>query len=267
VIVRATAILIILLIILAARAGATSRAQPDPIDQGAHRAHAADTPSHTAYRCETCHSGGGTVVTIDGWNAASKSCAVYCHGGFAGGRPSTVQWTAAAARLTCVACHGYPPATKAHVTHAGREGYGMRCAVCHGPTTDWLRRHTGGAVFIALDPRAGIDAAYGNGSCANVVCHSNGRGTPRTVTWDADKLSCASCHDDETTAAPQMSGQHARHFRIGVACADCHGSVVDRSKQIADRTLHVNGTVDVKVLAGRYSAGICAPACHEPRAW
>jgi hypothetical protein len=64
-----------------------------------------------------------------------------------------------------------------------------------------------------------------------------------------------------------MSGQHARHFRLGVACADCHGAVVDRDKQFINYSLHANGRPDVKVLSGRYSAGSCQPACHDPRTW
>jgi hypothetical protein len=64
-----------------------------------------------------------------------------------------------------------------------------------------------------------------------------------------------------------MSGQHARHFRFGLACADCHGAVVDRAKRIIDYSLHANGSADVKVLSGRYSAGSCQPACHDTRSW
>jgi predicted CxxxxCH...CXXCH cytochrome family protein len=230
--------------------------------------HVLDTPTHRAYPCERCHARGGATVTVEGWDAESRSCAsAYCHGGFPGGVAATLPWQApAAARLSCRACHGFPPATAAHPVHTRSDGYAIACAVCHGGP-QWVDHHTAGAVFIGLHPRAGPDARYANVTCSGVACHSNGRGTAQSVRWTDSPRACSGCHDDETSAAPHMSGQHQRHFRLGLGCADCHGAVVDRARRITDYSLHDNGTVDVKVLSGSYAAGTCQPVCHEPRSW
>jgi len=239
---------------------------PAVVQQGAHGADVLDAPTHTAYRCDQCHARGGTAVTLPGWTAQTNSCVVYCHRAFGGGTAASVQWQSSPQRLTCAACHGFPPDTGAHATHARKDRYAIGCLVCHGGNR-WSQHHTTGSIYIGLQQRAGATAVYDTGTCTNVACHSNGRGESRPVRWTDGPLTCSSCHDDETTAAPRMSGQHLRHFRIGVACADCHGAVVDRAKQIMNRTLHDNGTVDVNVLSGGYSAGSCTPACHEPRMW
>lgn len=241
---------------------------PSVIAQGAHRVHVLDTSKHVAYACTTCHERGATAVTLAGWDPAVKSCSTsYCHGRFTGGTGAAARWEASTAGgLTCSACHAYPPPTAAHRTHAATDRYAISCFVCHGGR-DWVQRHTAGSVQVAFDARAGAGARYAPPTCSDVACHSNGLGTAHDVRWAGSPLSCASCHDDDTSAAPRMSGQHARHFRIGVGCADCHGAVVDRDKRIINYSLHANGRADVKVLAGRYSAGSCQPACHDARAW
>jgi predicted CxxxxCH...CXXCH cytochrome family protein len=257
----------------ASQAGRSASAQPPTpasqvVQQGAHRAHVFDTPTHRAYTCERCHGRGGATVTIETWDAENKSCvSAYCHGGFQGGVAATLRWQpSAAGRPSCRACHGLPPATGAHPVHTRADGYAIGCLVCHGGP-EWIDHHTAGSIFVALQPRAGAGSRYADATCSGVACHSNGRGAAQIVRWTDPPRTCSSCHDDETSNAPHMSGQHVRHFRLGLACADCHGAVVDRAKRIIDYRLHDNGSVDVKVLSGKYSAGACQPACHEPRSW
>jgi predicted CxxxxCH...CXXCH cytochrome family protein len=255
------------LLFIAALATNRQAVPPDAIvQQGAHRVHVVDTGTHPAYGCEVCHGANEREVTLAGWNTQAKSCNVYCHRAFNAETGPPIRWQASEHRFTCTACHGYPPLTGAHATHARQDTYSIACVACHGGR-DWIRHHTAGSVYVALQARAGSSASYAEATCSNVACHSNGLGRFSRATWTDAPLTCASCHDDDTVAAPHMSGQHARHFRIGVACADCHIGVVDRTKHILDRSLHANGTADVKLLSGAYSAGACTPACHESRSW
>jgi predicted CxxxxCH...CXXCH cytochrome family protein len=64
---------------------------------------------------------------------------------------------------------------------------------------------------------------------------------------DGSQAACGSCHGLPPGGAhPQVAG---------VACSICHDRTVDASSKIVDRTLHINGAVDVK------GSGGCA-TCH-----
>ena len=66
-----------------------------------------------------------------------------------------------------------------------------------------------------------------------------------------------------------MSGQHAFHLNTAVECSGCHAGIVDLADRVIDFSRHVDGSVDVSVLAGTYdvSTRACSPGCHETRAW
>lgn len=247
--------------------------QPVPIPStGAHVAHATDGPLHKGLACDRCHDAsaargaprpGVLLASFDGATCADE----YCHGGFPGGnRGNKPVWNAAArAQAACGTCHMLPPQTGAHEAHTSATGPAIACTTCHqDPAFPSL--HVNDAVDVAFGGRA-EGGRFSGESCSNLHCHSDGRGRKVEVSWHGALQTCAACHDDETTAQPAMSGRHAFHLRIGVACADCHGTVVDRQKRIIDASLHANGRADVRVLAGRYSGGLCSPACHDQRSW
>jgi predicted CxxxxCH...CXXCH cytochrome family protein len=167
----------------------------------------------------------------------------------------------------CGSCHAIPPASGAHAAHLQTSiTASVECASCHF-AEDFDRIHQNGRIDVIFPTEAGPDAVRTAEGCSNVYCHGNGRGRTRDMAWTAGTATCATCHDDDTTPDARLSGRHVQHLRIGVGCADCHGTVVTRRKTIADPSLHLNRRVDVKVLGGRYLDGSCQPACHEPRAW
>jgi predicted CxxxxCH...CXXCH cytochrome family protein len=177
-----------------------------------------------------------------------------------------VRWTVGGApQAACGSCHRLPASTGAHDLHASGRSYRVACEACH-QDPDWPGRHVNGTVDVQFQAPSGA-GTYSGGACANLYCHSDGRGRTRASEWQGSALACSSCHDDETTAAPQMSGQHAFHLRTGILCADCHGSVVNRRKEIIDFALHANGARNVQVLGGRYAGNTCFPGCHDQRSW
>jgi predicted CxxxxCH...CXXCH cytochrome family protein len=181
-----------------------------------------------------------------------------------GARPSPA---ASAVQPACGSCHTLPPATGAHARHVETSNAKpLECPSCHA-TEDFEATHGNGEVDVTFAAEAGGNAARSTEGCANIYCHSDGRGRYRNPAWAGPKATCISCHDDESVASVRLSGRHVQHLRIGVGCADCHGAVVKPDKSIRAPDLHVNGRVDVRVLGGRYTDGICQPACHELRSW
>lgn len=175
--------------------------------------------------------------------------------------------------LLCLNCHGVPPSSGAHVAHADLDGYqrGFDCSLCHF-VQRFPDRHDDGTVDVRFSPvLAGAEGArYRRQTCTGVACHSDARGDSRPVAWTADvDLGCDGCHDSRSSAAIEMSGRHAFHLNSGAACSECHGGVVDRSGAIVDFARHVDGRVDVAVLAGDYEplSGACTPGCHVTRNW
>ncbi len=182
---------------------------------------------------------------------------------------------AAGGQLRCAECHGVPPASGAHASHADLEGYdfGFDCNRCHY-VERFPELHDDGKVDVrfspALPPIGAIGAVYLSGTCSNVYCHSDARAEARAMTWDGGTdLGCDGCHDYRTSLEIDMSGRHAFHLNSGVECAACHAEVVDATDRVTDFQRHVNGAVDVSVLAGDYDASTasCESGCHASRTW
>ena len=73
-----------------------------------------------------------------------------------------------------------------------------------------------------------------NGTCNNAYCHLSA--TPIWNQVGSGQAACGTCH-----ALPPPP-PHAS----SVSCYICHGAVVDSSMNIIDKTLHVNGTVNIQ---------------------
>jgi predicted CxxxxCH...CXXCH cytochrome family protein len=130
----------------------------------------------------------------------------------------------------------------------------------------------GELTFGPFNPAATYNPA--SGTCAGLYCHGDGQGNNGAVGWGGDQtLGCSSCHDDETTpeASFTMSGEHWTHVGdLGFRCNQCHSTVVNRSKTIIDRTLHIDGGVSVSLAAGGTwdpGTGSCTPICHGTLTW
>jgi len=254
-------------------AGLAPPVQEAILGQGAHRAHVRDGSLHAAYPCDACHDSddAGQVqaaVSLAGFNAATKTCTVSCHGSFPGGIASNApSWTARTGTGTpCGSCHTARPISGAHTAHLTTVMTApLNCETCHAGTVP--ARRADGAVDVRFGDRAGADAAWTGAACTNAACHSNGRGRYAPMSWNPGSLTCTGCHDGADSALVQMSGRHAFHLRVGVGCRDCHGGVVKAADAIADSALHINGKADIRILGGRYDAATCFPVCHEPRNW
>jgi predicted CxxxxCH...CXXCH cytochrome family protein len=211
-----------------------------------HRAFLADVAWNLA-RCARCHGAdyaGGT---------SHVSC-VACHA--ESGGPSA-----------CGTCHALPPVSDetlpygmpdgAYGAHAAHERFG--CDECHPrsvPSASGLahagalpaeinfanarvaRQHNYSPVFTHLG-----NANSGNGSCATVYCHSNGRGGSPAVMpqWTAGGIGCTACHHMPPSG----------HDPSDTRCHECHTNVDPASdyshyegiRFLVD-SLHVNGAVN-----------------------
>jgi predicted CxxxxCH...CXXCH cytochrome family protein len=127
--------------------------------------------------------------------------------------------------------------------------------------------------FDALNPTATVELA--TGTCSNLYCHGNGRGSNGTMDWTvASPMNCNSCHQSPNPgqAAGGMSGEHDKHIRDeDLACVECHAAVVDANRQIIAPAMHVDGLRNVLIPTG----GSFDPAnrrcsnlaCHENERW
>lgn len=199
--------------------------------------------------CDTCHQGGG---------AAWRTDCVFCHGGDAtddGAPPADVD---AAAPV------GFPGHT-VHVTQTIHAAWD--CAQCHAVPQDVL---TPGHLFdddtpgvAEVDLSGGLSplGLYNGSTCTDAYCHGDGQ-TNGTASVAGTGTTCDTCHASTGTAT-QLSGQHSEHLSVGLACADCHGLVVDAGMQIVDPTLHVQGQIDLALPVGVVrTGGTCTGSCH-----
>jgi predicted CxxxxCH...CXXCH cytochrome family protein len=252
-------------------------------DEGAtpHSAHAAGGGANANdFDCVECHKGyvmengnftevfsqvsplaGATAsYTISG----SKCNNVYCHSNGNGvwkTGMNPISWSSPKGSIVgqaneCKACHDDPESTASHNRHNIDMNYG--CVTCHAATvlnnTTLLAsaKAVGGTHLNGLKELqfsqlgAAVGAPVGT-TCANVKCHSNGKGGPPVVTpsW-ANPLTgkCGTCHLTQLSTVVLSSGSHTKHFSIIggndplVVCAKCHNYVSETA------ATHVNGTVE-----------------------
>lgn len=214
-----------------------------------------------AVSCDTCH----TPSEPDAW----RTDCTFCHGGvdnLTGAPPEGISDETDAAETS------FPP----HTTHVEETTLksAFDCVQCHTKPTDIF---SPGHIFVGdttpgvADLRfvAGLSPATtwngDNGTCSNLYCHGNGRGNNGTVTVDSD-VTCGSCHAVRTSGESgwdRMSEPHEDHLEEGVQCWECHGDTVDSRDQIVDKTLHVDGDVDLKLVSTMSRVGdTCTGSCH-----
>ena len=147
-----------------------------------------------------------------------------------------------AAPVSCTECHVIPNDLLTHPDLQNRPAtvtFGTKASL-HGATPAWDRS---------------------TASCANTYCHgsqlSNAATRPAPI-WtkvDGTQRSCGSCH------GYPPGGTHPS----SVACATCHGEVVNADHTIKNLNLHINGNVEFFVqpvnagIAGAAGTGGAAP--------
>lgn len=266
------------------------------------------TAQRAPYGTYSGNSGGITIDTsstlIRTTASTNNSCNTYCHGGWANSnRNMNPRWTSGTAATACGACHGTtaakPPLIASHARHAGyssaqtyRQGYSIGCLKCHPNRA--AADHIKGAVHVRFSTAVlGTTATYTktgvtqtlpagsrlyttrglagdtpDGTCSNIICHSNARaagmGTTQyatTAQWGNTTRNCLACHGGRASAlgAPARSSsnftlstthsQHLKYPAANINCQTCHSqtSVTDAVtlKNFSGVKRHANGKRDV----------------------
>jgi predicted CxxxxCH...CXXCH cytochrome family protein len=191
----------------------------------------------------------------------------------------------------CDACHNKQNDTianwsSAHDIHVGggSDEYGARfdCNACHSDVASSGTKiitnslHVDGKKDVAINSTYGDSADWTTPNCANVNCHSTGRGTHNTVGW-GETLDCKGCHQMADTKAnmyalapiQNLSPAHIRHIGNGtdeygdyglrnvtaIMCDNCHLDTTDDNATINGTgmsTEHVDFTNDVVFNLGDF---------------
>ncbi|RII29939.1 MAG: hypothetical protein CXR30_09075 [Geobacter sp.] len=176
------------------------------------------------------------------------------------------------------------PKVGAHTSHIAMidsMATALNCSDCHGTVTMTSANHITGVTTFAwstLAQTGGLTPTYNatTGACSNVYCHGakmpggDTSGTNRTPVWNASFLpatisaaACGSCHGFPPAAAtghPSVTipAGFPATASIGTTCS-CHANINPAGNSYAnifvDKTLHINGTVEV------ISSGAC-DSCH-----
>lgn len=209
-------------------------------------------------------------------NDSSKTCSnISCHSGGGMFTAADIQW-GATMPTDCTGCHGNGVTgtlSGAHSNHVNNAAAGgnLGCKECHVATISNPDNRTitdankhGNTVVNYSGARAG-----NNKNCANIYCHSNGKGSFAAIpAWTSGtNLTCESCH---ATGALQVD--HATHIAKGATCAQCHSQTTTTGNTITGTT-HVDGTVELQQGGSFASKSVTfTPAgttcnnisCHSP---
>lgn len=244
-----------------------------PAGFAAVEAHGTDAKLQTL-SCTTCHgadlTGTDVAPSCDGCHAEGwRTDCTFCHGDAADGTgapPVHLSGADDGRDATYVPHRAHTSATALHTA--------FDCTTCHAKPANVL---TPGHVFVG-DTTPGIaEVAFagglspaarwnpGTGTCSNLYCHGNGRGSNGTVVHTANVGACADCHPGPASgrdAWVRMSGTHEDHLREGVACWECHRDTADASG-ITTPAKHVDGVKDVALpVAMTRTGGTCTGTCH-----
>ncbi|OGR29462.1 MAG: hypothetical protein A2005_01680, partial [Desulfuromonadales bacterium GWC2_61_20] len=248
------------------------------------------TEGNASTNCDGCHNHDGATFTGGGCNT--------CHGyspstdtvggptGFAADPNTGFNYKTAAGVVS-----PKNEATTAHLKHAdlldvSASNYKLACGECHN---NFGTSHQNGSyqdvAFAAQASLGGLTpAAYapaGNGTCATIYCHSDGRSiraggpTAKVIpAWAGGSTGCTSCHNTGTTGTSVVHNTHLSLAGLSVTCDTCHTlTSADGSTLKATATgnggVHVDGIVTVDGAFNTFTpaafnapTGACAVYCH-----
>ncbi|OGU09411.1 MAG: hypothetical protein A2075_00470 [Geobacteraceae bacterium GWC2_58_44] len=231
---------------------------------------------------------------VPGGSFAAGSCsALYCHSN-GQGVAYPVSW-GGTLPADCSGCHGNKTSgtlSGRHAEHVNNDtalGTSYGCAECHADTvSDDLTvsnraNHVDGLMNYSGD-RAG---SFGSGTCSSVYCHSDGRGTMKTLaagSWSSGAaMDCKGCHgSDAAPAFASVAGEpdyanagadqpransHQKHVNSAATCRDCHASVTDDGLSIKAGAPHIDRVIDTVAGPGttfQWAGTTCSNAsCHS----
>jgi len=217
------------------------------------------------------------VQFAGGGSFAGTTCAtLYCHSN-GKGTFSTPTW---GATLDCTGCHGSAtlpgpaPLSGKHANHlnnAALLGTNYGCIECHSATVSSntaiadFTKHADGSVEVA---GAHVGSETAGSTCATSYCHSDGKGTQKSVTWvQTQTLDCKGCHgSDAAPAFASLAGEpnyanggsgairannHQVHVSGAADCQNCHASTTATGLAILAGAPHTNGSIDVVAGNGK----------------
>jgi hypothetical protein len=247
--------------------------QPAPDATACSTCHAPDLNGSFGPSCNACHAAAGFAT----W----QSNCTFCHGVKNAAFAYASDLNQAAPPLD-VAGLSSGARVGAHQKHlgAGSRAVAFACATCHAvPEQATALAHLDGTATVSLRGagQAALPADLGaytpaTQTCAT-YCHGSTLqgGSVPALAWTASDVACNTCH-----GLPPATGRHASNFGphafMGTNCALCHLDVADTTLNVVDRTKHVNGVVDVRLVTGIFAAGGCSTvACHgagsPPQPW
>ncbi len=214
--------------------------------------------------CQTCHGGeyrggvsGVSCRTCHTAAAGPENCST-CHGGANNAPPRDLSGN------TAVTVRG----VGAHQTHVlgTTRARQVSCLECHlvpggmydpGHVDTPLPAEINFSGTLSSKTTAGVTPAYNTQtvSCSSTYCHGNFKNgnTSYSLVWNAFSISaaaCGTCHGNPSKptlaeqALPKTSAEGGTHPNV-LACASCHGDVVDASLRIINASKHINGKLNV----------------------
>jgi predicted CxxxxCH...CXXCH cytochrome family protein len=247
-------------------AAAPSWATPGGVACGScHALPPATTPhANKTLECSTCHGAGysqtaktvNKALHINGVVDTTGQTCTSCHGdaarvASAGADPGLKFSPPLGSKGETLASTRAVGAHQAHV-NKGTFSTPMACNECH--LVPISTSHSNGKVDIAwgaLAKKGGVTPAWNGTTCSASYCHGNftGGNTAAAPAWTTSgTLACNSCH-----ALPPAT---AAHSNPALACSTCHGPGYSASAQTVDKTLHINGVVDVD------NGALSCTSCH-----
>ncbi len=221
--------------------------------------------------CRSCHGSdlnGGSGPSCNGCHQPERqTTCTYCHGG-------GLNQTGAPPRDLGSSVLTVSQSFVAHTAHVSQGvARAFDCNQCHTRPADvFTNQHafdaTAGVAEVLLNGGLSPAGTYdGNGGCANLYCHGNGRGNNGSYTDGSGPLGCGGCHagpQSGSTAWGTMSGDHRRHLGDGMSCMDCHQSVTTGGNSIAAPSLHVDGQRQVVFSDSRITYDPATRRCTGP---
>ena len=230
-----------------------------------------------------------TAPNIGGTFSAGSCNNLYCHSNGQVGVakvPVSVAWTDTAPG--CAGCHGNATSGTlsgkhaSHVNNASILGSNFGCVDCHSATVSNnstisdKAKHVNSTIDVA-GTRVGTVTA--GTTCATSSCHSDGKGTPKSVTWtQAAGLGCDGCHGTAASfgspaytsggAGAVDANSHAKHATSAATCANCHSKTTTTGLAIIAGSQHINGFINFTsgngVTFGKQANKNCSNiSCHS----
>ena len=211
-----------------------------------------------------------TAAPNSGGTFSSNQCSnIYCHSNGQTGAASIKATPTWGGTTTCSSCHGTASTTGAlalsgkhpqHVNNAAILGTNYGCKDCHVETVAGASNFTITDRSKHVNGTANLSGAkvgtVTSGSCSATTCHTDGKGTVKTVTWtQTETVGCNGCHGSATSIAGEptyaseggglpRANSHGKHVASAADCASCHSKTTTTGTSIIAGSQHIDGFIN-----------------------